>query len=633
MACRAVFPRHKKSVMKKRHVLSFLLSCTLMASLIAAPSAAALGSDQAPAPAVTTNINGQDYAARWATTVKSYLFENDNSGLTRVEYIPSGNKVIIEDYSSSYKLLSSRTIPLELSVWGGFFKGKDSYYIVCGQENNEEDNNKEVIRIIRYSKDWTRLGSCGLFGANTIVPFFSGAVRFAEHDGLLYIRTAHKMYANKNDGKNHQANMSLIVREKDMKITDTACEVKFTGAEYVSHSMNQFILIDQNDNIVALDHGDAYPRSLVLSIFPVKAGAESFGTNAPEEIDLLDIPGATGDNTTGASVGGFAETRNAYVTAYAYDGSGTTDLASKRSVYLGVVSKDSHKVSNTKLSEPGVTNPVLAPAGLDGGYVLWTAASDVNYDYKYESTAHTLSVSSNVNYVKYDASGTIGQVKTAAGALSDCAPVLYNGKLVWYVTNNSAPVFYELSDAGLTSHPVFAGFKDTLDNESFAAAAEWGVREGIADAVSQDTFGALLPCTRGEIVNMLWRCAERPAPASPENPFTDVDPSNQYYTAIIWAYHAGVTSGISKTKFAPDATASRSQAVTFIWRATGMPVPDKDTHPFTDVKGTDYYITPVLWAYNNDPRILQGTSATTFSPYMDVSRIQMITLLFRCFGF
>ena len=125
-----------------------------------------------------------------------------------------------------------------------------------------------VIRVVKYSKDWKRLGQTSLRGANTTIPFDAGSLRCAEYGDYLYIRTCHEMYASSRDGKNHQANLTLTVRQSDMRLTDTYYIVMNNSVGYVSHSFNQFVLIDQERNIVTLDHGDAYPRSIVLMLAP-----------------------------------------------------------------------------------------------------------------------------------------------------------------------------------------------------------------------------------------------------------------------------------------------------------------------------------------------------------------------------
>ena len=119
------------------------------------------------------------------------------------------------------------------------------------------------------------------------------------------------------------------------------------------------------------------------------------------------------------------------------------------------------------------------------------------------------------------------------------------------------------------------------------------------------------------------------APAS-ENPFTDV-PSGAYYEdAVIWAVKKGITSGTSATTFNPDGSCTRAQAVTFLWRAAGSPEPKSATMPFTDVSAGSYFEKAVLWAVENG--ITKGTSDTTFTPDASCTRAQIVTFLWRANG-
>lgn len=391
-------------------------------------------------PVVSNNRDAQNYRWygnynwNWTETVKSYLYENLTGGVTRVEYV--NGQIVVEDYDNNFYLRANRTIPMELSIWGGFYAGKNYNFLIFGQENPSQDNDREVVRVVKYSKDWKRLGQTSLRGANTTVPFDAGAVRCAEYGDYLYIRTCHEMYASSRDGRNHQANMTLALRQSDMALTDSYHIVMNSSVGYVSHSFNQFVLIDQNKNIVTLDHGDAYPRGIIVMRYKgAKGGGDKF-SGGVENSTLIAFPGATGDNYTGASVGGFAETANGYVTAFNYDG-GTHGT---REIYLGYTSKNGLNSSVLPITaSAGMRTPVLAPTGSDGGYLMWTDAAGIFY------------------YTRYADGGTIGAIATADAALSDCQPIVHNGEVVWYVTTNSVPTFYRLNAYATVTKTVANG--------------------------------------------------------------------------------------------------------------------------------------------------------------------------------
>ena len=172
-------------------------------------------------------------------------------------------------------------------------------------------------------------------------------------------------------------------------------------------------------------------------------------------------------------------------------------------------------------------------------------------------------------------------------------------------------------------------FIDVPAGSYYEDAVIWAVDKGITTGTSATTFNPNGICTRAQAVTFLWRAAGSPAPKSDVNPFTDVKAGSYYYDAVLWAVENGITNGTSATAFSPNATCSRGQIVTFLWRSQKSPASDS-VNPFTDVAADAYYNTAVLWAAENG--ITGGTSATTFSPNNDCTRAQIVTFLFRCLG-
>lgn len=214
-----------------------------------------------------------EYHQRWGSPVRSHLVEVEN-GLMRFQEISENDGYLVEYYDDQYQFLRSVTIPRELSVYGGFYASGSHYYILSGQNNPSESAEVECFRITKYDLNWKRLGSSGLYDCNTTVPFDAGSARFAMSGKYLLIRTAHEMYTS-DDGKNHQANMTIRVDTDTMTILDSSHKVAFTGYGYVSHSFNQFIKMD-GDTLLAVDHGDAYPRSIVLTQCDTNMFADNF---------------------------------------------------------------------------------------------------------------------------------------------------------------------------------------------------------------------------------------------------------------------------------------------------------------------------------------------------------------------
>ena len=172
-------------------------------------------------------------------------------------------------------------------------------------------------------------------------------------------------------------------------------------------------------------------------------------------------------------------------------------------------------------------------------------------------------------------------------------------------------------------------FVDVKAGDYFYDAVLWAVQEGITSGTDATHFSPNASCTRAQIVTFLWRAAGSPAPKSSEMPFTDVAEGSYYYDAVLWAVENGITKGTSDTTFTPNAKCTRAQIVTFLWRSQKSPASDS-VNPFTDVAADAYYSSAVLWAVENG--ITAGTTATTFSPNNDCTRAQIVTFLFRCLG-
>ena len=172
-------------------------------------------------------------------------------------------------------------------------------------------------------------------------------------------------------------------------------------------------------------------------------------------------------------------------------------------------------------------------------------------------------------------------------------------------------------------------FTDVPANAYYADAVSWAVLKGVTKGTTETTFSPNASCTRAQAVTFLWRAAGSPAPKSGTMPFTDVAADAYYHDAVLWAVEQGITKGTSDTAFSPNATCTRAQIVTFLWRSQASPAADA-VNPFTDVAGNAYYAEAVKWAVMEG--ITSGTTATTFSPNDNCTRAQIVTFLWRRFG-
>ena len=169
-------------------------------------------------------------------------------------------------------------------------------------------------------------------------------------------------------------------------------------------------------------------------------------------------------------------------------------------------------------------------------------------------------------------------------------------------------------------------FIDVPSGSYFYEAVMWAVENGVTTGVSASRFDPDGICTRAQAVTFLWRAAGSPKPETRTMPFTDVPVGSYYYDAVLWAVENGITKGTSETMFSPDATCSRAQIVTFLWRSQKSPAAGT-ANPFTDVKASAYYADAVLWAVKED--VTKGTTNTMFSPDANCTRAQIVTFIWR----
>ena len=168
-------------------------------------------------------------------------------------------------------------------------------------------------------------------------------------------------------------------------------------------------------------------------------------------------------------------------------------------------------------------------------------------------------------------------------------------------------------------------FVDVAQNAYYYDAVKWAVEQGITEGTSVNTFSPNASCTRAQMVTFLWRAAGSPAPKGMTNPFKDVSSTDYFYNAVLWAVENGITSGVSADTFAPNATVNRAQTVTFLYQAAGSPTVSGGS--FSDVSANAYYANAVAWAAQIN--ITSGTGNGKFSPGADCTRGQIVTFLYH----
>ncbi len=386
-----------------------------------------------------TNAGAQSYD-RWSKVINSYLFA-DGEGYLRVQGDAISGKLLAEYYSANFTLQKSVTVNLDLPIFGGFYSAGDSYYVLTGQNNKSENNSTEVFRITKYDKNWKRLGSSGLYGANTTKPFDAGTARFTQSGKYLLVRTSHEMYTT-DDGINHQSNVTIQFDMDAMKITDSFSDIMNTGYGYVSHSFNQFIRTD-GTSIVAADHGDASPRSAVLTKYNTDF---TKGTFVPDYytkcsvVDMLTYPEHQSNyNITGGSMGGFEVTSSDYITAMNSVDQADITNNTTRNIFVARVSKDLStknvtQVTNYAEGTETASTPQLVKINDDELMLLWTREG-------------------KVNYAELGADGAVtSDIYSFEGELSDCQPIAANGKVSWYIWNDGDITFNSIDLSNISKH-------------------------------------------------------------------------------------------------------------------------------------------------------------------------------------
>ena len=169
-------------------------------------------------------------------------------------------------------------------------------------------------------------------------------------------------------------------------------------------------------------------------------------------------------------------------------------------------------------------------------------------------------------------------------------------------------------------------FADVSTDAYYYEAVKWAAKKGITGGIGNGLFGPNQPCTRAQIVTFLWRAAGSPEPKSMSS-FSDVSADSYYAKAVAWAVENGITTGTGDGKFSPDATCTRAQSVTFLFRAIGKLVDSKAE--FSDVLTDSYYANAVAWAVENG--VTNGIGDGLFGPNNSCTRAQIVTFLFRAY--
>lgn len=395
--------------------------------------------------------------------VRSYLSVCEG-GYMRV-YVDKKNytefkTVYIEYYDEKLNILSKKSIEPELPMWGGFYAAKEAYYLVEGQDNSDCKDGTEVVRIIKYDKNWKRVGSGSIYSEKgwdyeIRCPFDYGCVNMTEQNGILYVFTSREGYIDAWYGRGHQGMMLISLNEKTM-------ETKIVEANF-NHSFTQFI--DSDEKWLYLYEESDGERATILSrLQPESAGSYK----------IIPVLHYGGQRTSGWSIPTYASADDVAVSDHSVLGVGCSidqsmydnaDNYSDFNIYLSVTPKDSFTEADTKLiwltdyKEKFISfyHPSLAKVNDNRFMVMWEEVEHkrrVSYD---ESNPNDPFSGGKLHYLFVDSNGNkVSKEFTASASASQCRPILNDSKMIYCASVDGAVCFYTINaETGELNKKIF----------------------------------------------------------------------------------------------------------------------------------------------------------------------------------
>lgn len=592
----------------------------------------------------TSSLQGvQNYGVQSAS--KTGALVQTSSGYTRVESISEENpQVVIEQYNSNFQLTSTRSIPTTWGNYVAFHEGANHYYLMFSSSNPQENDWEEVVRVVKYDKYWNEISYASINYLNTV-----GGISYADMEeagGELLVHSRHTMYQS-SDGLNHQANLSFSLDIATMTLITQESDVG--GMGYCSHSFNQLITVAEDGGIYTADHGDAYPRAMLISSWPLSEKSKGLWYNGPTEAEVLPISGASGANTTKARIGGLQAGSSAVMLA----GSSVSQNASYSSnndynIFLTVTPRDNFSTETCEIrwltNYDGVnsyaSNPYLLDVGDDHYLLMW---NELNL------SGEALAL----YWVCFDGTGKqVGSIQRTEGIMSNVTPIsTEQGDVLWYNTNNSAPVFYRLSLSSNTMTVVDTSDVVGTDVPSAPVAtpdnptvSDWAINL-VATARSQGLLVESLginyqnDISRLQIaellVNMVEQYTKINLPSSDSDTFTDTN-----NMMVGKAVAVGMVSGRGGGIFAPNDTATREDVATMMYQALlvmerytekTIAVHNTSLSSYSDFDQVSPYAQDAIAVLVNNS-LMSGMSNTVLSPKSNTTIEQCVALVNTLYG-
>lgn len=440
---------------RKENLVKLLVICCFLLFLVPAQTARAASGIM---PTAVDNLRN-----RLKST--SALVATDD-GYMRVFY--DEKKIGIEYYDNEFQIQRKKTVAMELSLWGGFYAGFDAYYLVEGQNNTAQSDTAEVIRVIRYDKNWNRTGAAsitansGSIGAQVCYPFDYGCVEMTERDGILYIVTGHQGYVDEEVGQGHQGFLMIAVDEASMTGEIVGCDLWHSFAQYITCKDSDLYVLQKSEG----------SRCTELS----KYGVVNQGYDSVEVFKYGGTSETVWAISCYASVNGVAVSSDhvlcigTSIDQSKYD-SVTSDMA--HNIYLTVTPLEDFSEEATTVK--WLTN--FSGGGKSFQGLKITRVNDncfmiswEEYEAEQEADTDDTLSASILHYLFIDGKGNqVSEEFTAAAPVSDCQPIVKDGKIVYYASNDNMVNFYfidaETGELGKKGYRV-AGENATWDLEN-----------------------------------------------------------------------------------------------------------------------------------------------------------------------
>lgn len=391
--------------------------------------------------------------------------------------VSSGENIIVEYYDNSFNLTKKQTIAMELPVWGGFYDAGDVYYVVEGQNNTDGVDGTEVVRIIKYSKEWKRLGSGSVkaqegWEYEIRYPFDYGCVSFARANGKLYIATGREGYVDPNYGQGHQGMMLIAVTESDMS----------TKIEYgnFGHSFAQYLDSD-GDNVYILELSEGSLETKLSRYDATRTDTDYF--NAFPSGNRFGVLDYGGNHTSAWAIRTYVSVDDLALSKDNILGVGTSIDQSQydsvtsdtpHNIYLSVTPKNNFSKEASKIvwqtdytnGGKAFVNVKLVKVTDDRFLLMWQDYCENSELPAAEDKQDPLSCYT-FSYKFIDGSGAaLTDTMTARGSLSDCHPIVKGSNVVFSSSLENVVDFYTInSSTGAFSKKVIHVVGETANWE------------------------------------------------------------------------------------------------------------------------------------------------------------------------